>query len=174
MSRDAFDILISGGGPAGLIAAAAFAGDGYSVCLVDPAAPVTDGAAANADQRSTAFLQPAKALFEQIGLWDRLSEHGIPLQALRIVDTAGEPPEVRGERAFQSSDVGEQPFGWNFMNWQIRQVLLEHLNKQPNVNLRFGTGFRGVLTRTSGAIVSLTDGTRIDTQLVIADRKSVV
>jgi 2-octaprenyl-6-methoxyphenol hydroxylase len=168
MSREAFDILISGGGPAGLITAAAFEGDGFSVCLVDPTKPVTDGTAKGADQRSTAFLQPAKALFEQTGLWDRLSEHGIPLQALRIVDTAGDPPEVRGERAFQASDVGEQPFGWNFMNWQIRQVLLEHLTKQPNVTLRFGTGFRDLLTRTSGAIVTLSDNIRVEAQLVIA------
>jgi 2-octaprenyl-6-methoxyphenol hydroxylase len=168
MSRDAFDILITGGGPAGLIAAAAFAGDGFSVCLVDPTKPVTEGTAAGADQRSTAFLQPAKALFEHTGLWDQLSEHGIPLQALRIVDTAGDPPEVRGERAFQSSDVGDQPFGWNFMNWQIRQVLLDHLTKQPNVTLRFGTGFRDLLSRTSGAIVTLSDNTRIEAQLVIA------
>ncbi|MGR3660514.1 MAG: FAD-dependent monooxygenase [Paracoccaceae bacterium] len=168
MAKEQFDIFISGAGPAGLIAAAAFAHDGYSVCLADPMPPVTDGTSQSADQRSTAFLQPAKALFQQTGLWDQLQPHGVPLNALRIVDTTGTPPEVRDERVFQSSDVGDQPFGWNFMNWRIRGVLLDHLNKQPNISLRFGTGFQALLSRTSGAIVTLGDGTRVEAKLVIA------
>ena len=50
------DILISGGGIAGLTAAAAFGVDGYSVICVDPAQPITDGTAEGADMRSTALL----------------------------------------------------------------------------------------------------------------------
>lgn len=168
MAKEQFDVFISGAGPAGLIAAAAFAHDGYSVCLADPMAPVTDGKSQSADQRSTAFLQPAMALFQQIGLWEHLRPHGVALNALRIVDTTGTPPEFRDERVFQSSDVSDQPFGWNFMNWRIRGVLLEHLNKQPNVSLRFGTAFQDLLSRTNTAIVTLDDGTRIEAKLVIA------
>ena len=55
-----FDIVISGGGIAGLTAAAAFGAEGFRVLCVDPAPPVTDREAAGADLRTTAFLQPAR------------------------------------------------------------------------------------------------------------------
>ena len=56
MKRQDTDILISGGGVAGLTAAAAFGAAGFGVICVDPALPVTDDAAAGADLRTTAFL----------------------------------------------------------------------------------------------------------------------
>ena len=43
------DILVSGGGIAGLIAAAAFGATGARVICVDPAAPVTDEGAEGAE-----------------------------------------------------------------------------------------------------------------------------
>ncbi len=167
MKRKTVDILISGGGPAGLSAAAAFGTAGYSVLLVDPVAPVTEGDARGSDLRSTAFLRPAKALFSQAGLWDRLAEHAVPLRALRIVDTAGDPPQLRGERAFRADEIGDEPFGWNFLNWLFRREILGFLAGLDNVELRFGTGFSSLLTRTGQALVNLDDGSRIAARLVI-------
>mgnify|MGYP006342151895 CR=1 FL=1 len=46
MTRSSTDILISGGGVAGLTAAAAFASAGFSVICADPTPPVTDAEAA--------------------------------------------------------------------------------------------------------------------------------
>ena len=167
MKRRTVDVLICGGGLAGLTAAAAFGHAGHSVLLVDPAQPKTDGSLGQSDLRSTAFLRPARALFEEIGLWPAFARHAVPLQALRIVDTAGEPPQARAERVFRADDMGGGPLGWNFLNWMIRQEVLSHLAKQPNVDLRFGTGFRNLLTRTTGAIVTLSSRTQIGAQLVI-------
>ena len=62
------DILISGGGIAGLTAAAAFGAEGFSVVVVDPAPPVTERDAAGSDLRTTAFLQPAQAFLDRAGL----------------------------------------------------------------------------------------------------------
>ncbi|MEM8581214.1 MAG: FAD-binding protein, partial [Pseudomonadota bacterium] len=64
MDLETTDILISGGGVAGLAAACAFGSAGFEVIVVDPAAPVTDGAADNADLRTTAFLQPSRKVLE--------------------------------------------------------------------------------------------------------------
>ncbi|MGB8622605.1 MAG: FAD-binding protein, partial [Paracoccaceae bacterium] len=72
MDRIETDILISGGGVAGLTAAAAFGAAGFRVICVDPAPPVTDAAAAGADMRTTAFLQPSVDLLEAAGIWPRL------------------------------------------------------------------------------------------------------
>ena len=167
MPRTDTDILISGGGIAGLVAAAAFGHAGFSVLLVDPAPPVTRAEADGSDLRSTAFLQPARALFDQIGLWDVLAPHATPLDALRIVDTGGWPPEIRETRTFQASDLGPDPFGWNLPNWLTRAQVLAHVQRQPNITLAFGTGFRSMLTRTREAIVTLTDNRQIRARLVI-------
>ncbi len=167
MADDQFDIVISGGGPAGLTAAAALANAGFKLLLVDPTAPTTRGDAATSDLRSTAFLQPARDLFQTAGVWDRLSGAAVPLRALRIVDTVGTPPTIRDERAFLPSELGADVFGWNFLNWVIRRELVAHLQAQGRVTLKFGTGFKSMLRRTSGAIVSLTDGTRVRARLVV-------
>ena len=66
MDRTETDILISGGGVAGLTAAAAFASAGFNTICVDPAPPITDAANAQADLRTTAFLQPSVDLFQTI------------------------------------------------------------------------------------------------------------
>ena len=60
------DILISGGGIAGLGAAAAFGDAGFSVICVDPAPPVTSRDAEGSDLRTTAFLQPARDLLDRV------------------------------------------------------------------------------------------------------------
>ena len=62
---DEADILISGGGVAGLTAAAGFGASGFRVVLVDPAPPITTDADKGADLRTTAFLQPARAFLLQ-------------------------------------------------------------------------------------------------------------
>lgn len=168
MARETTDIFISGAGPAGLIAAAALAHLGHSVCLVDPNRPIVDGATPGADLRSTAFLQPARVLFETIGIWDTLSSHAVPLEVLRIVDTAGDPPQLRAERAFEADLIGDDPLGWNFLNWRIRKEVLAHLEAQPNVDLRFGVSFDQILTRTTGARITLGNGDHLDAKLVVA------
>lgn len=162
------DILIAGAGPAGLIAAASLAVTGARIIVVDPARPVTSAADPGADLRSTAFLQPARALFDRIGLWPALSAHAQPLDALRIVDLAGDPPAYRDERTFSAAEIGPDPFGWNFLNWRLRAALMAHIATLPNVGLRFGAGVAGLLTRTGEAQVTLSDRSRIAARLAIA------
>ena len=160
------DIFISGGGLAGLSAAAAAHAAGANVILADPAPPVQSAEADGSDLRSTAYLQPAKALFEHIGLWSLLAPHATPLTSLRVIDTEGDPPVIRTDRTFQASDLSDDPFGWNVPNWLARKVLVEHLGDL--IDLRLGVGFSHVLTRDKEALVTLSDGTRIRAKLAIA------
>ncbi|WP_411351272.1 UbiH/UbiF family hydroxylase [Leisingera aquaemixtae] len=165
---DTCDILISGGGIAGLTAAAAFASSGFSVICADPAPPVTDRDAEGSDLRTTAFLQPAQALLDRCGIWARLEEHAAPLQIMRIVDAGGARPEPRVVKDFNAADISDQPFGWNLPNWLLRREMIARLAELPNVDLRFGTGTTGLFTRTGEARVSLSDGSQVTAKLVVA------
>jgi 2-octaprenyl-6-methoxyphenol hydroxylase len=162
------DVLVSGGGVAGLTAAAAFGSAGFSVICVDPAPPVTEMAAEGSDLRTTAFLQPSLDLLQRAGLWQRLEPHASPLQIMRIVDAGGEEPEPRTSHDFNAADISDLPFGWNLPNWLLSREMVARLAELPNVDFRPGTSTAGLLTREREALVTLSDGTRVRARLVIA------
>ncbi len=167
MDRIQTDILISGGGVAGLSAAAAFGTAGFSVICVDPVAPATAETDADADLRTTAFLQPSVEVLKAAGLWDRLAPHAADLQVMRIVDAGGALPEPRLIRDFDAADISALPFGWNLPNWLLRREIVARLDELPNVDFRPGIATRDVLTREGAALVTLSDGTRIAARLLI-------
>ncbi|MBM1221033.1 UbiH/UbiF family hydroxylase [Ponticoccus sp. SC2-23] len=168
MERTKTDIIIAGGGVAGLTAAAAFGAEGFRTICVDPAPPVTDGAAPGADLRTTAFLQPARALLEAAGIWDRLSPEAMPLEIMRIIDAGGRDGEARVSRDFVSADLGDAPFGWNFRNWVLRREILARLDSLPTVDFRPGVGFVNMVPRENSVIVTLSDGQVIEARMLVA------
>ncbi|MEM7709814.1 MAG: FAD-dependent monooxygenase [Pseudomonadota bacterium] len=159
------DILIAGAGPAGLSAACALGAEGHRVLLVDPVPPVTTGDASDADLRTTALLQPARELLDRAGAWSGLAPHATDLQVMRIVDAAR---NVRVARDFRADDMGDLPFGWNVPNWLIRRELLARIETLDIVETRFGISVARLLAREAHARVTLSDGIRIQAQLVIA------
>ncbi|QBF32364.1 UbiH/UbiF family hydroxylase [Thalassococcus sp. S3] len=162
------DILISGGGVAGLTAAAVLGHAGLSVICVDPFAPVTERDADGSDLRTTAILQSAQALMETAGIWDHLAAHAMPLQVMRIVDAGGEQAEPRVTHDFNASDISERPFGWNLPNWLLRRELVARLKELTNVDFRPGVGTTRLFSRTTEARVSLTEGGPVRCRLVLA------
>ncbi|MCE8546831.1 UbiH/UbiF family hydroxylase [Ruegeria pomeroyi] len=166
--HESCDILISGGGIAGLTAAAAFGSAGFRVICVDPAPPVTERDVDGSDLRTTAFLQPAQVLLENCGLWARLADHAAPLQIMRIVDAGGAVPEPRVVRDFNAADLSDKPFGWNLPNWLLRREMVARLAELPNVGFRPGTATTSLFTRTAEARVGLSDGSRVTCKLVLA------
>ena len=162
------DILISGGGVAGLTAAAAFGSAGFRVICVDPTPPVTDRDSDGADLRTTAILQPGRALMETAGLWAHLAPFAMPLQVMRIVDAGGPGGDARGIRDFDAADISDQPFGWNLPNWLLRREMVARLSELDTVDFRPGCGTRTLVTRTDETRVGLSDGTQVRARLVVA------
>ncbi len=163
------DILVSGGGVAGLITAAAFGAAGFSVLVVDPAPPVTAAAEPGADLRTTAFLQPARHLLERAGLWDRLAPHAMELTTMRIVDMGGGDGDgaARVTADFLSHEVTTGPFGWNLPNWLLRREISARLAQMDNVTFRPGTGFAGMVAREDEVLLHLSDDSRTRVRLVL-------
>ena len=162
------DILVAGGGPAGLAATAAFAHRGFRTLCVEPHAPVTDDTDPDADLRTTALLQPARAFLDEIGLWAPLAEHATPLTTMRIVDAGGASPAPRVTRDFDARDIGPLPFGWNLPNWLLRRAFVSALAGMAQAELRSGVGVAGMLGRSGTAHVTLTDGSVVRARLVVA------
>ncbi len=165
MTDGTTDVLISGGGVAGLTAAIAFADAGFGVVCVDPTPPVTDRNADGADLRTTAYLQPGNSFLDRIGVWPKVTPHAAPLQVMRILDASGATHEPHD---FDAADVSDAPFGYNVGNWAMRAGLLDRISELPNLQFVPGVATQSVLTRTDAAHVTLTDGTKVTARLLIA------
>lgn len=163
-----FDIVVSGGGIAGLVAACLFGTEGKRVLCVDPETPATNATSEGADLRSTALLQPSIPVLERAGLWHALADHATPLQTMRIIDAGGDGPDLRSMREFDAADVSDLPFGWNLPNWLLRREMLARIDTLPNVSFRTGVSTTRFFSRIRNAKVWLSDGTKVEAQLVIA------
>lgn len=167
MERIETDILIAGGGVAGLTAAAAFTGAGFDVVCVDPTPPVTEAEREGSDLRSTAFLQPSVELLRRAGLWTRLEGHAAPLRVMRIADAGGPAPAIRETADFVAEELGAEVFGYNLPNWLLRREMVAHLAGLANATLIAPGRVAGLTPRSVAALARLADGTRVRARLVI-------
>ncbi|MXU65973.1 FAD-dependent monooxygenase [Oceanomicrobium pacificus] len=168
MTAQHTDILVAGGGVAGLIATITLARTGAQVTCVDPVPPVTDIAAEGADLRSTAFLQPSVALLRSAGLWDRLAPHAQPLETMRIADAGGPVCAVRELADFRASELGHEAFGYNLPNWLLRREFMAVIGDMAGVDFVAPCKVERITPRTSGPIVHLDDGRALRPELLVA------
>jgi 2-octaprenyl-6-methoxyphenol hydroxylase len=102
------EVVIVGGGPAGLTAAIALAAAGVETVLVAKSP-------AGVDHRTTMLLTGSATALDMLGAWDRCREHAAPLRIMRIIDDTARllrAPEAR----FEASEIGLEAFGQNIEN----------------------------------------------------------
>lgn len=168
MERIETDVLVVGGGVAGLTATAAFENAGFETLCVDPMPPIIDANVEGADLRSTAFLQPSVSLLKNIGLWRKLEEYASPLRIMRIIDAGGEAGKIREQTDFDAHEIDREAFGYNLPNWLLRREIVAHISDMPNARLEAPLSVTRLLPRTDKALVQLSNGQQVITKLVIA------
>lgn len=165
------DILIVGGGVAGLAAAARLASDGFSVTVADRAPPPpTDVAQDGADLRTTAFLQPAIDTLRKAGAWDGMATQAQggaeALWTMRLIDAGGRDNTARERADFESSETSDRPFGFNVGNAAARAALMARLG-ELGVPLRAPAALTELTLRDDAAFARLSDGSAWRAGLVI-------
>jgi len=164
MERIETEILVAGGGIAGLTATARFAAAGFDVVCVDPAPADAPGG----DQRTTAFLEPAIATLERAGAWAAMAPGAAALWTMRLLDAGGREREVREQADFEARDVMDRPFGYNVHNIAIREALLGRLGELPAARLINSQSVTGLVSRSAEALARLSGGGQVRARLVVA------
>jgi 2-octaprenyl-6-methoxyphenol hydroxylase len=120
------DICVIGAGLVGKTAALKLAQNGSTVTLC---APKT----ASPDTRTTALLMETVRFFEELGLWETLSQKAFPLKVMRIVD--GSNRLIRTPQTdFKSSEIDLEAFGYNLKNEDILEALDKAISALPNIS----------------------------------------
>jgi 2-octaprenyl-6-methoxyphenol hydroxylase len=158
---DKRELLILGGGLVGMTLALAAARKGISSHVVDRADPA-ELTAEGFDGRASAISTASWNLFANIGLAERLEEHGCPITSIAVTD--GMKP---GRIDFQP-EPHEGSLGRMFANRTLRLALFEAAREEPLIGWHAKADVVARERAEHGVVAELADGTRLEASLMIA------
>lgn len=159
-----FDLIIVGGGLAGLSLACALRDTALSIALVESHAPVrsTNRQADRWDTRVYA-ISPANADFlRTIGVWKHLDSTRItPIHAMQIYGDGAAQLE------FSAYDSGIPELGWMLESSLMAEELWESVKRQSRVTLLCPAQPVALKMREEAACLTLSDGTTLTASLLV-------
>ena len=156
------ELIVVGGGLAGLTLAIACADAGIEVAVVDREDPRTM-LAAPFDGRTTAIAHGSQQVLAGIGLWPLVAAEAEPILEIRVADS-GSPLFLH----YDHHEVGENPLGYIVENRVLRRALMARAAQLPTLRHLAPLAVDRVEREACGATACLADGRRLRGQLVAA------
>ncbi len=162
----ATDILIVGGGLNGPALALALAQTGHSVTVVDALEEKVRKNAAF-DGRAYALALASQRLLAAVGVWDRVAENAQPMLEIKVTDGhAGSGPSPFFMH-FDHTEIEEGPMGFMVEDRHLRRAFLEAVAEEMNVTQISGKTVVSQEIDTSGAALTLNDGSILPGRLLV-------
>jgi ubiquinone biosynthesis UbiH/UbiF/VisC/COQ6 family hydroxylase len=154
-----FDVVIVGGGLAGLSLACALRDTRLKIALVESRAPTPS---VGWDSRVYA-ISPANADFlQKIGVWKHLNaERLAPIHAMKILGDAG------AQLDFSAYESGVSELGWILESSLMACELWENVKRQGNVSLFCPASPSELDMTAQAAVLTLNDGQRLSGRLLV-------
>jgi 2-octaprenyl-6-methoxyphenol hydroxylase len=118
---DLYDVLVVGGGLAGLSLTCLLAARGVRVLCLDRDDPARQ-ADASFDGRTTAVSFGSRRILEAAGIWDSVADEACAIETIHILD-GGSPVLLD----FDSAEVEGRAFGWIVGNGDLRAAMMARL-----------------------------------------------
>jgi 2-octaprenyl-6-methoxyphenol hydroxylase len=164
MNRKPIDVLIAGGGFAGLALAIALRdglGDNFAVIVVDPAL----ASAQSKDPRASAIAAAARRMFEAVGAWQAVETQAQPILDMVVTDSKLDDA-VRPTFLTFGGDVEEgEPFAHMIENRHLIDALVVRA-REAGVELRAGA-VTGFVAGPRGIDVQFKDGGEVSARLLV-------
>jgi 2-octaprenyl-6-methoxyphenol hydroxylase len=156
------EAVVVGGGLAGLAAAVAVAKAGLETIHLVPKGPP--------DRRTSALMLPSVDYLQAAGLVPDPAAIGHPLTQIRIIDATHRLIRAP-ETLFDSAEIGQPAFGWNFPNVKLAEAFEAAQTGLPNLST-IETTLDDLTIGPDGAALTLGNGDTLHADLVIgADGK---
>ena len=127
------DLLIIGGGVAGLTLTKILGQEGIEIHIVEPYPPKNFDKT-EASSRTVALMQSSLNVLRAAGLDQFIDEYGTKMNMMRIIDDSI-PAQDTLECEFDSFDLGLEYFSMNIPNSLLRARLFEDITKLKNVTI---------------------------------------
>ena len=165
VSRETADVLIAGGGFAGLSLAVALKqalGPTFAVTVADP----TLGANLGDDERASAIVAAARRLFETLGVWDAVAAEAQPMLDMVVTDSRLDDAVRPAFLTFAGDVEPGEPFAHMIENRDLVAALSAKA-REARVTL-IATGVERFAHDGERVYATLTDGRAIAARLLAA------
>ncbi|MBV1934825.1 MAG: FAD-dependent monooxygenase, partial [Parvibaculaceae bacterium] len=165
------DVVIVGGGLAGLPLALALSAHGVSVSVIDVVDPTTATDAAF-DGRISSIALASSRMLQQLGVWSDLEAHAQPIADIVVTDGKVREGASPFFLHFDHQDIGDEPLGYMIENRHVRLALLKALeraveNGEP-LELLAPAKVLSLNLKSAQPVVTLADGSELVADLCVA------
>lgn len=175
MKKSICDIVIVGGGIAGLTLAKLLSDQGVDIHLIEPKPPKSFKDTPTTG-RTVALMQTSLNILNAAGMNDFYTKYGTKMEVMRLYDDSisGQDPIIS---EFEAFDIGLPYFSMNIPNNPLRAKLYEHLQTNKNVTIHENCQLDSFENNSDHNIQArLDNGHLIDAQLIVGSdgRESLV
>lgn len=158
-----YDVIIIGGGPAGLSFARALADTDLKICVIEKqsekilASPPEDG-------RDIALTHLSLKIMQELGIWSEIPAKEIsPIREARVLN--GTSSYFLG---FDSENTGKEALGYLVPNFLIRRAAYQSVKPWKNIDLMTDISVTETSTDEARGTVTLSNGVTLTAPLIVA------